>query len=102
MKDRSVLFLGFVLLVGVAILFESPSTPAVPVPRRVAVKWEYKAVDITELMPEEKGEVTVQQALNKLGKEGWELVCVPYSTFYFKRRSGISVEQSVPPARPRE
>lgn len=51
------------------------------------VKYEYKIVSMGGLFSN-KNPVNVEKKLNELGKEGWELVSVNWTTncYYFKRK----------------
>lgn len=53
-------------------------------------EWEYKVVSLTERVI--AADAALEQQLNDLGAEGWELVSVDATRFVFKRRS-LSVER---------
>lgn len=83
MKGTWVLFLGLVFFVAAGILFASRTAPANS--EKGIVKWEYKVVDIAELLQDDINNATLEKVLNKLGAEGWELMWAQNGGFYFKR-----------------
>jgi hypothetical protein len=51
-------------------------------------KWEYKLVDHVD-SPRERA----TGKLNKLGKEGWELIAIDFPYHYFKRPLAETAEE---------
>jgi len=49
-------------------------------------QWEYKIVYAKTKETMKKQVKQDQPVLNELGKQGWELVTVQYSNYYFKRK----------------
>jgi hypothetical protein len=47
------------------------------------MKFEYSLMNMTH--PKERGIIAQESALNKLGREGWELVAIDGEWFIFKR-----------------
>ncbi len=77
-------WLMFVVVLVVGLMFSNLSVHA---QEKIAeTQWEYKIVY-------SKSKATMEQqvkqdipVLNELGKKGWELVTMQYSTYYFKRK----------------
>ncbi len=51
-----------------------------------AVEWEYKCVVTERGLSMKIIAKKNQEILNKLGKEGWELICMGETVLYLKRR----------------
>ncbi|MBC8550965.1 MAG: DUF4177 domain-containing protein [Candidatus Brocadiales bacterium] len=52
----------------------------------VETQWEYKIVYAKAKGKMQQQVKQDQPVLNELGKQGWELVSVQYSNYYFKRK----------------
>ncbi len=50
------------------------------------IQWEYKIVNAKTKGTMKQQVKQDQPALNALGKQGWELVTVQFSNYYFKRK----------------
>ncbi len=76
--------LMFAIVFAVGLMFSSVFVCA---DENVAeTQWEYKIVYAKAKGTMKQQVKQDQPVLNKLGKQGWELVTVQYSNYYFKRR----------------
>ena len=82
MKNCYLLIFAAVFVVGLMI-----SSAFVSAEEKTAeMQWEYKIVSAKTKGSMKQQVKQDQPVLNELGKQGWELVTVQYSNYYFKRK----------------
>jgi predicted secreted Zn-dependent protease len=77
-------WLMFVIVVVVGLMISSVFVSAEE--KAVEIQWEYKIVNAKTKGSMKQQVKQDQPVLNELGKQGWELVTVQYSNYYFKRK----------------
>jgi predicted secreted Zn-dependent protease len=82
MKNCYLLIFAAVFVVGLMISSAFVSAEE----KTVEMQWEYKIVSAKTKGSMKQQVKQDQPVLNELGKQGWELVTVQYSNYYFKRK----------------
>ncbi len=77
-------WLMFVIVFVVCLMISSAFVSAEE--KAVEIQWEYKIVNAKTKGSMKQQVKQDQPVLNELGKQGWELVTVQYSNYYFKRK----------------